>query len=102
MAILIHPTPGYILAKPFFLKDTPFKPAKEEAGAVQKSEVLAVGDMLIDDGGFERFAPCKVGDVIVHSYIPDEFEISFDTYRMVHFSQVKGLWKIEPESFSKK
>lgn len=92
--VSIKPTPGYLLVKPYIQTNTPYKTTKEEPGAAQKSEVLAVGDTLIDDAGITREAPCKVGDIIIHTYISDGFDLNFDEYRMVHFSQVKARLEV--------
>ncbi len=87
----ITPRAGFILAKPFIMKGV-FVSAREEAGAVQHSTVIAVGPNLLDDHGFERSAQCKPGDVILHKYVPDEFELNNDKYRMIHFVDVRGVW----------
>jgi co-chaperonin GroES (HSP10) len=90
---IFAPCPGFILAKPYISEEQTFKNLKEEAGSAQKSEVLAVGDKFVDDHGNLRTPPCKVGDVILHSYIQNDYEVGFDKYRAVRFYEVIGVLK---------
>src|SRR5258708_28364493 len=87
----ISPKSGFLLCIPFIEKGT-FKPAKEDVGSIQKSKVIKVGTILIDDNGILRSPQCKIGDIILHKYVPDEFTISFDQYRFVHFADLRGIW----------
>lgn len=87
------PSPGWILGKPYLSEDQTFRSLKEEAGSAQKSEVLAVGLDYVDDHGNLRKSPCKVGDVIVHSYIQNDYEMDFDKFRAIRFFEVIGVMK---------
>ena len=91
--INITPVSGYILTIPYIQKDSMFTSIKELSGETMKSEVVAVGSELMDDGGFKREAPCKVGDIILHSYLSEDFNLGTIKYRFVHFSNVRGVWK---------
>jgi co-chaperonin GroES (HSP10) len=87
-----EPMPGYLIVKPY-IPNTTFKSEKEIAGEARASEVLAVGDSFIDDHGNKRTIDVKVGDVILHTYDQNDFEIGFDKYRAVHFSRILGIKK---------
>ncbi len=85
--------PGWIICKPYVSKDQTFVSEKESSGDAQKSEVLSVGKDYVDDHGNKRTAEVKVGDVILHFYSQHTYEIGFDKYRAIHFSQVIGILK---------
>ena len=87
----IIPASGYLLAKPYIEKDSVFLPAKATDGLDQTSEILAVGESVIDSNGIERKAPCKVGDIVHHAYSNKEVEIKFDKFRYIHFTEVHGV-----------
>jgi len=93
MSIIFEPTPGNILCKPYISPDQTFVSAKEEAGYAQKSEVIAVGKEVIDDYGNIRKPPCKKGDIILHKYAQDDYELGFIKYRSIHFNMVLGIAK---------
>lgn len=82
--------PGYLLVTRYQQKDKPFKSDREIPGEAILSEVLVVGDSVIDDQGTLREPPCKVGDIIVHAYNNKDFEINFTQYRFCHFTEVYG------------
>lgn len=90
---IFAPSPGWLITRPYISKEQTFNSLKEEAGSAQKSEVLSVGSEYVDDHGFIRKSPCKVGDVILHSYIQDDYEVGFDKFRAVRFFQVIGVLK---------
>jgi len=83
-----YPLPGWILAKPYISEDQTFKSIKEEAGYAQKSEVLACGESYKDDHGNLRECPCEAGDIILHQYAQDDYELGFDKFRAIKFYQV--------------
>ena len=85
--------PGWIIAKPYISKEQTFISEKESSGDAGKSEVLFVGDEYIDDNSNKRTTEVKVGDVILHIYSQNSFELGFDKYRAVHFSQVISIIK---------
>lgn len=87
------PLPGWLLTKPYITKEQTFISEKESSGDAGKSEVLEVGDTYIDDHGNERRTNVKVGDIILHIYSQNTFEMGFDKYRAVHFSQVISIIK---------
>jgi len=82
------PFPGWIIATPYISKTQTFNSLKEEAGSAQKSTVIAIGDSFIDDHGNKRECPCKVGDVVLHQYVNDDYELGMDKYRAIKFYQV--------------
>ena len=84
------PLPGWIITKPYLPKDQTFVPGKESAGEAQQSEVIAVGGSYKDDHGNLRVMNLKKGDVILHFYAQQTYEVGFDKYRAVPFSQVIG------------
>jgi co-chaperonin GroES (HSP10) len=83
--------PGWLIVKPYVDKEATFVSEKESAGFSQKSEVLEVGKPVVDSYGILRKPPCKKGNIIIHEYAQNEFEIGFDKYRAIHFSQVIGI-----------
>jgi co-chaperonin GroES (HSP10) len=85
--------PGWIICKPYIPKDETFVSVKESAGYSQRSEVVAVGDTFIDENHIEWKPTCKVGDIIMHEYAQNEFELSFDKYRAIKFYQVIAVLK---------
>ncbi len=87
------PVPGWIIAIPYIEEEKTFKSDKVVAGEAQKSEVLAVGDSFIDDHGNLRTPPCKVGDIIIHSYIQNDYETDFNKFRAIKFFEVIGVKK---------
>lgn len=91
---LIEPSAGYILCQPYLPKNTTFVSGRESSGEDQKSEVLVVGNDVIDNEGNLRASPCQKGDIIIHAQTNKEFELSFTKYRFVHFSEVHGILKI--------
>lgn len=88
----ITPHPGYILCKPYIEKDKTFIAAKEQDGLDQRSEILAIGQDVLDSYGVLRKPYCKVGDVILNAYSNKEFELDFTKYRFVHFSEIHGIY----------
>ena len=92
MTTNITPAPGYLLAIPHINKTSTFKPVKETDGLDQLSEVLEVGDSIIDSEGIERKSFAKKGDIILHAYSNKEFEIDFTKYRFVHFTEIHGTY----------
>ena len=85
--------PGWIIAKPYISKDQTFISEKESSGDAGKSEVLAVGGEFMDEHGNIRHIEVKVGDVILHIYSQNSYEMGFEKYRAVHFSQVIAVMK---------
>ncbi len=85
--------PGFIIARPYVSKDQTFVSVKESAGDAQQSEVISVGKDYIDDHGNKRAAEVEVGDIILHFYAQHTYEVGFDKYRAIHFSQVMGIMK---------
>ena len=51
------------------------------------------GDGYLDDNNIIRVAPCKIGDIIVHTYTGDSGEVEFKEYRFVRFYTVLGVLK---------
>lgn len=92
----IVPNTGYILVQPF-VQEGIFKSIRTTAGEVEKSTVIAIGGVLTDDHNIKRTAGCKVGDIILHSYIHDDLNIGSDKYKFVHFSNVRGVWEDAPK-----
>jgi len=88
----ITPHPGYILCKPYVETDKPFGSVKEQDGLDQRSEILAIGQDVLDSYGVFRKPYCKVGDVILHAYSNKEFEVDFTKYRFVHFTEIHGIY----------
>lgn len=85
--------PGFIIAKPYIETDQTFVSDKENPGFSQKSEVLEVGGSFIDDHGNLRKPSCDKGDIIVHEYAQNEYEVGFEKYRAIKFYQVIGILK---------
>lgn len=83
--------PGFIIAKPYIETDQTFKSEKETSGDCQQSIALDVGPDYIDDHGNSRTTKIKTGDVFLHIYETNTFEIGFEKYRAVHFSRVIGI-----------
>lgn len=79
---------GQVILKPYIPKETTFVSSKEEAGESQKSEVVAVGESYKDDHGNLRECPVSVGDIIIHRYAQETFEIDHELYRAVPFYQI--------------
>jgi co-chaperonin GroES (HSP10) len=96
--IKIHPAPGYILAQPYIQKDSLFQSVKEVSGESQKSEVLAIGEDLVDDNGNIRKPNCKIGDRIIHCYLSEDFNVGTEKFRFVHFSNIRGIMEVKDES----
>lgn len=90
----IKPSPGYILTQPY-IEDKVFKSAKEQDGMDVLSEVLSVGDEVVDSNGVLRQAPCKVGDIVYSAYSLKEFEKDFSKYRFLHFSELHGIMEVK-------
>ena len=90
---LFSQCPGWLIAKPYISEEQTFKTLKEEAGSAQKSEVLAVGLAYTDDHGNFRHPPCKVGDIILNTYIQNDYEMGFDKFRAIRFFEVIGVLK---------
>lgn len=88
---IFDPQPGFIILKPYIEKKQTFVSGKETAGDAQQSEVIAVGKEYIDDNGNKRTTNVKKGNVILHFYTQHTYEVGFDKYRAVHFSQVIGI-----------
>lgn len=84
----IYPLPGFIVTKPYLSPNQTFQSVKEESGFCQKSEVVAIGGSYTDDHGNLRECPVKVGDVILHKWSTDDFDIEFTKYRAVPFYTV--------------
>lgn len=96
-APLIKPSPGYFLATRYIEKKV-FESVKETDGQDQLSEILAVGDDVVDSNGITREAPAKVGDIVYHAYSLKEFERDFTKFRYIHFSEIHGIVEVEDES----
>lgn len=88
----IKPIPGWILAVPYIIPDSIFTSVKEVSGESQKSQVIAVGEDLIDDNGIGRKPNCKIGDIVVHKWLSEDFNIGTIKYRFIHFADVRGIW----------
>ncbi len=85
----ITPTAGYILTTPYE-PDTTFESVRVRPGEALISEILAIGDSVMDDRGNIRTTPYKVGDIIVHAFNNKDFELGFTKYRYCHFTEVYG------------
>lgn len=96
--INISPIAGWCLGIPYIKKDSMFTSIKELSGESMCSEIIAVGDTLIDDNGIERKAPCKFGDLIYHKYLSEDFNQGTTKYRFIHFSDIRGILNIKEES----
>lgn len=92
-AITITPIPGWILAIPYIIPDSIFSSVKEVSGESMKSEVIAIGEDLTDDNNILRKPNCKLGDIIIHKYLSEDFNIGTTKYRFVHFSDMRGIWE---------
>lgn len=88
---VITPVKGWLLGVPYIKKDSLFTSAKEVSGETMCSEIIAVGDTLIDDNNIERKAPCQVGDVIYHKFLSEDFNVGTTKYRFIHFADVRGI-----------
>jgi len=54
--------------------------------------VLAVGLPWVDDKGVKREAPCKSGDLIVHSgYTVQQYQHKGKKIRFINFRDVLGI-----------
>jgi len=93
MTMIFVPTSGQIICKPYIDENQTFKSVKEEAGYAQKSEVVAIGSSYVDDHGNIREPMCKKGDIILHKYAQDDYELDFEKYRVIHFSMLLGVAK---------
>ena len=85
--------PGWIITKPYIPTDATFVSANETSGDAQKSEVLEVGEAYRDDNGNIREPLVKPGDIVLHFYAQQTYEVGFDKFRAVHFSQIIGILK---------
>ena len=88
----INPSPGYILTKPYEIPNKIFKNLKETAGEDQISEVIEVGDDVVDDSGNTRSTHVKKGDKIIHAYTNKTFTRLDEEYRFCHFTEVHGTY----------
>lgn len=89
----ITPISGWILVIPYLQPDSIFQSVKESSGESMKSEVIAIGDDLTDDNGIIRKPNCKIGDIIVHKWLSEDFNIGTTKMRFVHFADLRGIWK---------
>jgi len=89
--------PGYILVKPYVNDKDTFSSVRKAVGEALISEVLAVGDSVVDDNGTLRTCPVSVGDVIVHAYNAKDFEIKFKKRRFVHFTEIYGKVNVKKD-----
>jgi len=83
----ISPLPGFVICEPY-VPDQTFSSIKEEVGESQKSKVIAVGDEYLDDHGNKRVCPVSVGDVIIHRYAQETFDVDHLPYRAVPYYQI--------------
>lgn len=93
MKVMIKPAPGYILTKPYEIPNKVFKNLKETAGEDQISEVIGVGEEVMDDQGNTRSTYVKKGDKIIHAYTNKTFSRLDEEYRFVHFTEVHGTYE---------
>ena len=93
----ILPHKGYILCKRFVQPQSIYKSLGESVGEDQKSEVIAVGEDILDSNNILRTPDCKVGDIIIHADSNKTFEIDHEMYRFVHFSEIHGIWEDAPQ-----
>lgn len=90
---MLKPSQGYILVIPHVFPGPLGTTLKEPEGQDQFSKVLAVGDDVIDVNGNLRTTDAQIGDIILHSQTNKEFELKNTQYRMVHFSEVHGIYE---------